>query len=40
MHHVKFTDFQIAACNPLHQIGTDVAGDDMSIGPDALGEPL
>ena len=40
VHDVKLTDFQIAACNPVHQIGTDVAGNYMPVGSDALREPL
>src|SRR5262245_30144991 len=37
---VKFANFQIAARNALHQIGIDVAGDDMPGGSDTLREPL
>jgi hypothetical protein len=40
VHYVKFANFQIATRNPFHQIGTDVAGDDMPGGSDALREPL
>ena len=29
MDNVKFVNFQIATCNPVHQIRTDVARDDM-----------
>jgi hypothetical protein len=39
VHDVELADFQIAACNALHQIGTDVAGNDVSGGADALCEP-
>lgn len=40
VHDVKFTNFQIATRNSLHQISMDVAGDDMPGGSDALREPL
>src|ERR1044071_1937286 len=40
VHYVKFANFQIAASTPLHQIGTDVAGDDVPGESDALREPL
>ena len=40
LHYVKFPNLQIAACNPFHQIGTDVAGNDMPSGSDALRKPL
>ena len=40
VHDVKFANFQIAARNAFHQIGMDVAGDDMPGGPDTLREPL
>ena len=40
VHDVKFANFQIAARNPFHQIGINVAGDDMPCGSDALRKPL
>ena len=40
MYYVKFANFQIVACNVLHQMGADVAGDDMYCRSDALREPL
>jgi fructose 1,6-bisphosphatase len=38
-HDVKSANFEITACNPFHQIGMDVTGDDMPGGSDALREP-
>jgi hypothetical protein len=40
VNDVKFAHFQIAARNPFHQIGMDVAGDNMPGESDALREPL
>jgi hypothetical protein len=40
MHDVKLADFQIVACNPVHQISANVAGDDVPAGSDSLRKPL
>src|SRR5262245_36460184 len=40
VHDVKFANFEIAARNACHQVGTDVAGGNMSGGSHGLRKPL
>ena len=40
VHYVKIVNLEIAACDPFHQIGADITGDDMPARPDAVREPL
>ena len=39
-HDIEFPHFEIAAGNPVHQIGPDVRGNDSTNRSDALREPL
>ena len=40
VYDVDFADFEITAGDPLHQIGPDIGGNDMTGPSDALREPL